>query len=198
MQQFNQTLFLWLAAPTQPDHFMLALARFFGVYAILAVPLTLAAGWLRGSENSRKVWLEAFVAMLAGLLINQFIAMVWPQPRPFMLGLGHNLINHAANASFPSDHLTGLWAFSFSLLLHRGQRMAAIALILLGLPMAWARIYLGVHFPLDMLGAALVAGLSAWLALTGARVYMQPLYQLTISIHRVLFGALIKRGWLTN
>ena len=162
------------------------------------MPLALAAGWLRGSEDSRKVWLEAFVAILAGLLINQFIALVWPHPRPFMLGLGHNFINHAANSSFPSDHLTGLWAFSFSLLLHRGQRMTAIALILLGLPMAWARIYLGVHFPLDMLGAALVAGLSASLALIGARFYIQPIYQLTISIHRIIFGSLIKRGWLKN
>ena len=134
--------------------------------------------------------------MLAGLLINQFIALLWPHPRPFMLGLGHNLIAHAVNSSFPSDHLTGLWAFSFSLLMHRSQRMTAVALALLGLPMAWARIYLGVHFPLDMLGAALVAGFSAWLAFRGARLYLAPLYSLAMAIHRALFGALIKRGWV--
>ena len=86
--------------------------------------------------------------------------------------------------------------FVVPLLLHRSQRMTAVALALLGLPMAWARIYLGVHFPLDMLGAALVAGFSAWLALIGARLYMEPLYRLAIAIHRTLFGALIKRGWV--
>lgn len=177
---------------------MLALAKFFGEYAIFVVPLLLATGWLRGSEHSRKVWLEASASMLAGLLINQFIALVWPHPRPFMLGLGHNLISHAANSSFPSDHLTGLWAFSFSLLMHRSQRMTAITLILLGLPMAWARIYLGVHFPLDMLGAALVAGLSASLALLGARLYMEPVYRLVIAIHCSLFGKLIEWGWVTK
>ena len=196
MEHLNHTLFLWLNAPAYPGLLMLTLAKFFGEYAIFVVPLLLAAGWLRGNEHSRKIWLEASVSMLAGLLINQFIALLWPHPRPFMLGLGHNLIAHAANSSFPSDHLTGLWAFSFSLLMHRSQRMTAVALILLGLPMAWARIYLGVHFPLDMLGAALVAGFSAWLALVGTRLYMAPLYRLTIAIHRALFGALIKRGWV--
>ena len=78
----------------------------------------------------------------------------------------------------------------------RSQRMTAVALTLLGLPMAWARIYLGVHFPLDMLGAALVAGFSAWLACRGIRLYLPPLYRLAIAIHRALFGALIKRGWV--
>ena len=198
MEHLNHTLFLWLAAPAHPSLLMLALAKFFGEYAVLAVPLLLATGWLRGNEHSRKVWLQASVAMLAGLLINQFIALLWPHPRPFMLGLGHNLIAHAANSSFPSDHLTGLWAFSFSLLMHRSQRMTAVALTLLGLPMAWARIYLGVHFPLDMLGAALVAGFSAWLACHGSRLYMPPLYRLAIVIHGVLFGALIKRGWVSK
>ncbi len=196
MENLNHTLFLWLAAPAHPGLLMLALARFFGEDAIFVVPLLAATGWLRGSEHSRKVLLEASVAMLAGLLINQFIALLWPHPRPFMMGLGHNLIAHAANSSFPSDHLTGLWAYSLSLLMHRSQRMTAVALILLGLPMAWARIYLGVHFPLDMLGAALVAGFSAWLAFHGKRLYLLPLYSFAIPIHRALFGALIKRGWV--
>ena len=198
MEHLNHTLFLGLAAPAHPGLLMLALTKFFGEYAIFVVPLLLATGWLRGNEHSRKVWLEASVSMLVGLLINQFIALLWPHPRPFMLGLGHNLIAHAANSSFPSDHLTGLWAFSFSLLMHRSQRMTAVALILLGLPMAWARIYLGVHFPLDMLGATLMAGFSAWLALTEARLYMAPLYRLAVVIHGVLFGALIKRGWVSK
>ncbi len=201
MEHLNQTLFLWLTAPVQPGWLMLAAAKFFGVYAVDIVPLLLVTGWLRGDEPSRKVWLQAGMAMLLGLGINQLIGFVWPHPRPFMLGLGHNLITHAPNASFPSDHLTGLWAFAFSLLIQsqqRSQRMTAVALALLGLPMAWARIYLGVHFPLDMLGAVLVAGFSAWLALAGARLYLQSLYRLAVSVYRALFSALIKRGWIRH
>lgn len=35
-----------------------------------------------------------------------------------MIGLGHTLITHAADSSFPSDHLTLLWAVAFSFLMH--------------------------------------------------------------------------------
>lgn len=107
-----------------------------------------------------------------------------------MIGLGHTLIPHAADSSFPSDHLTLWWAVAFSLLLQREQRRTASVMALLGLPMAWARIYLGVHFPLDMLGAIAVAALSARLTLREARWFLEPSYWLASSIHRRLFGSL--------
>lgn len=113
-----------------------------------------------------------------------------------MIGLGHTLIPHAADSSFPSDHLTLLWAVAFSFLMHSSSRVAGLALALLGLPVAWARIYLGVHFPLDMVGAAMVGGLSAWLAFREVRMYLPAAYLLTLSVHRSLFRKLIQIGWV--
>jgi len=196
MKDLNHALFLWLNAPEHPTTLLLAIATFFAEYAIWALPVIIGFGWLRGSEHTRKVLLEATASGLAGLLINQIIGLVWQHTRPFMIGLGHTLIPHAADSSFPSDHLTLLWAFAFSFLMHRSPRMAGLALALLGLPVAWARIYLGVHFPLDMVGAALVAGLSAWLAFREMRVYLPATYSLALSVHRVLFGKLIQIGWV--
>ncbi|MEO8013939.1 MAG: hypothetical protein ABI642_07325 [Polaromonas sp.] len=74
--------------------------------------------------------------------------------------------------------------------------MTATALSLPGLPMAWVRIYLGVHFALEMPGAAFVAGLTAWLAFRGRSLCWMPLYSLVIAIHGALFGALIRLGWV--
>ena len=71
-----------------------------------------------------------------------------------------------------------------------------MALASLGIPIAWARIYLGVHFPFDMLGAVAVAALSAWLSLREARWYLKPSYRLANSIHHRIFGRLIARGWV--
>jgi undecaprenyl-diphosphatase len=195
MEDLNHALFLWLNAPEHPSTLLLAIATFFAEYAIWALPAIIGFGWLRGSEHTRKVLLEATASGLAGLLINQIIGLVWQHPRPFMIGLGHTLIPHVADSSFPSDHLTLLWAVAFSFLMHRSPRMAGLALAL-GLPVAWARIYLGVHFPLDMVGAALVAGLSAWLAFREMRVYLPATYSLALSVHRVLFGKLIQIGWV--
>ena len=196
MEHFNHALFLWLNAPEHPSTLLLAIATFFAEYAIWALPAIIGFGWLRGSEHTRKVLLEATASGLAGLLINQIIGLAWQHPRPFMIGLGHTLIPHAADSSFPSDHLTLLWAVAFSFLMHRSPRLAGITLALLGLPVAWARIYLGVHFPLDMVGAALVAVLSAWLAFREVRIYLPATYSLAINVHRVLFGKLIQIGWV--
>jgi len=85
--------------------------------------------------------------------------MVWQHPRPFMIGLGHTLIPHAADSSFPSDHATVLFAVSLTLLLGRAT-VPGLAVLLAGFCVAWARIFLGVHFPLDMIGAAAVAGIA--------------------------------------
>lgn len=196
MEDLNHALFLWLNAPGHPSTLLLVIPTFFAEYAIWALPVIIGFGWLRGNEHTRKVLLEATASGLAGLLINQIIGLVWQHPRPFMIGLGHTLIPHAADSSFPSDHLTLLWAVAFSFLMHRSPRLVGMALALLGLPVAWARIYLGVHFPLDMVGAALVAWLSAWLAFREMRVYLPATYRLALSVHRVIFGKLIQIGWV--
>ena len=196
MQELNQTLFLLLNAPLHPSAAAVLVARFFAEVAIGVVPLALVAGWLRGGNATRKLMLEAAAAGLVGLLFAQVIGLVWPHPRPFMVGIGRTLIPHAADSSFPSDHLTLLWSVAFSLLMHPSLRWTGAVLGLLGIPMAWARIYLGVHFPPDMAGAAIVAGLSAWLCARQPRWFAGPIFHDANVAYRRLFSPLIRRGWL--
>ncbi|TDK62779.1 undecaprenyl-diphosphatase [Sapientia aquatica] len=196
MESINHTLFLWLNAPEHPSVLALTLATFFAEQLIWVVPLLIGIGWLRGSEGNRKAMLVATASGLLGLLINQAIGLAWMHPRPFMTGLGHTLIPHVADSSFPSDHLTLWWAVAFSLLLQRQPRRISIGLALLGAPIAWARIYLGVHFPFDMFGAISVALLSAWLTLRAAHWYLGLSFRLATAIHHRLFGNLIRLGWV--
>lgn len=188
MKELNESLFLLINASEHPNAALLMLAKLFAEYAIWLVPAVLIAGWLRGNERTRLIMLEAAASGLAGLLINQVIALFWQHERPFMLGLGHTYLAHRADSSFPSDHLTLLWAVSFSFLMHRRPRLAGLALTLLGLPVAWARIYLGVHFPLDMVGAALVAILSAWLVFREQSWVARPLYKLAMRAQRLVYA----------
>lgn len=189
MHKINETLFLSLHASEYPSAFLMMIAKFFADYALWIVPLVLIVGWMRGNERMRRILLEAAASGLAGLLINQVIALVWQHPVPFLIEFGHTFLAVAANSSFPSDHLTLLWAISFSLLMHSRPRMAGVALSLLGLPVAWARIELGVHFPLDIAGAALVACLSVWLVFREQRWVVEPVYRSVALIYeRVLRG----------
>ncbi|WHZ11719.1 MAG: Undecaprenyl-diphosphatase BcrC, conveys bacitracin resistance [Burkholderiaceae bacterium] len=195
LEELNRSLFLLINGPADPSAGMLVFAKLCAALLVLAVPLYLIVGWLRGSEAQRRRLLEAALALGLGLLIAWVIGALWPRPRPFMVPIGHLLMAHAPNASFPSDHLTGIWSVAFSLLLQRGARGAGVWLALLGLPVAWARIYLGIHFPIDMAGAALIALVSAGVLRIGARAIVTPLFPWANTVYRRLFAPLIRRGW---
>lgn len=196
MEQLNQALFLLINAPSHPDPVMLTIAKICSEQLIWLVPLAVLVGWLSGAEKTRKFMLQATAAAIFGMLINGIIGMVWQHPRPFVLGLGHNFVAHAADSSFPSDHLTLLLSVAFSFLLHQRLRVIGLMLTLMGLPVAWARIYVGVHFPLDMLGAVIVAALSAGLGVATAKWYLAPVFCCASAIHRRLFAPFIRRGWM--
>lgn len=196
MEHLNQSLFLLLNAAPDASISVVGTARFLADRLIWILPAGLILGWLRGSYVTRQILIAATVSGLVGLLINQLISLVWYHPRPFEAGIGQTLIPHVQDSSFPSDHLTLIWAVAFSLLLHEQPRPAGWALALLGMPVAWARIYLGVHFPLDIFGAALVALSSAWLILRQEHRLIVPLMRLLLPAYRTIFAGLIRRGWM--
>jgi undecaprenyl-diphosphatase len=196
MEALNHTLFLWLNAPAHPGALALAAAHFLAVWLIWAAPLGIGLSWLRGSAGTRRVLLRATLAALLGLLASAVIGAIWPHPRPFAIGLGHVFLAHAPDASFPSDHLTLWWAVAFSLCLRPGPRRVGVTLAPAGLAIAWARIYLGVHTPFDMLGAAAVAAGSAWLAQRAAPIYLELAYRCALRVHRTLLAPWIARGWV--
>lgn len=198
MEALNKTLFLLINASAQPDPIIVALAILFAEYAVWLAPATLVFKWLHGDDTMRQRLIEASASALVALLAAQIIGVIWPHPRPFMIGIGHTLIVHAADSSFPSDHLTFFWAVAFSFLMHPEPRRAGWMLTLIGLPMAWARIYLGVHFPFDMAGAALVAGASAWLCACTGRWFAAPVVRAAMLAYRPLFAPLIRRGWVSR
>ena len=171
-------------------------AKILADYAILVVPLLLLLGWVKGTIASRKLMLEATASALLGLFIAQLIGLVWQHPRHFMIGMGQTLIAHAADSSFPSDHLTVLWAVASTFLPRRRLRVAGLSLAVFGLPIAWARIYLGVHFPFDMLGAAIVGAIGAWVCFLARGWHVAPALSLFTAIYSFVFANLIRRGWV--
>ncbi len=196
MDYWNQTLFLLLNAAPDASGLVIEIARMLASGLIWIVPLGMILGWLRGSTATRHALVAATVSGLAALLINQLIGLLWYHPRPLEAGIGRVLIFHVRDSSFPSDHLTLIWAVAFSLLLHERLRAAGWTLVLFGVPVAWARIYLGVHFPLDMLGAALVALGSARLVLGKEYYFVAPVMRTVRRPYRWIFSGLIKRGWV--
>ncbi len=94
-------------------------------------------------------------AHVAGLLL--------PEVRPFVLLGQPALFPHAADASFPSDHVSGGMAMLAARVGDRTRALTALIVVLVGL----ARVVAGVHWPDDIVGAAILGLAVAWLVAAG-------------------------------
>ncbi|PCH68719.1 MAG: undecaprenyl-diphosphatase [Rhodobacteraceae bacterium] len=162
MQNLNQFLFYWINAPADPSGAAVLLARVFAEWLIYAIAIAMVWGWIRGSAGTRLCLIDAGVGATAALAINFAIAAIWYHPRPFELGIGTQILPHAVDASFPSDHATVLFAVAFSLMISGARQPWPGLALLAAVGAAWSRVYLGVHWPLDMVGSFVVALVSVW------------------------------------
>jgi undecaprenyl-diphosphatase len=78
-------------------------------------------------------------------------------PRPFIAGLSPAYIEHGARGSLPSTHATVMFTVALILCMRPALRIVGLAILLIGFVTGWARIYVGVHFPLDILGGFVLA-----------------------------------------
>lgn len=134
------------------------------VFIALLAGLFLARGrW--ESRNARHGVIAAGLAAALGLAVAHGITMVWDRPRPFEAHSGvHLFVTGSGDPSFPSDHATAAFAIAVSLLL-RSRRVGLLALAM-AVVLAMARVAVGVHYPLDVIGGALVgtaAALALWI-----------------------------------
>lgn len=162
MENLNQLLFMLINASYHPSPVVLAIAMFAAQWLIYALPVLLVWMWTMGGRAERKAAVSATVAVGVALLVGQIITIAWPHPRPFMIGLGHTLMAHQPEASFPSDHATVFFTLALGLLI-AGMRKVGVTLLLAGALVGWSRVFLGVHFPFDIAGALIVAGPCAWI-----------------------------------
>jgi undecaprenyl-diphosphatase len=123
---------------------------------LLAVPLILL--WFTGSGETRTAYrqgaLRAVIAAVLALLTNQVIGLVYFRPRPFVAHTVHLLVSSARDSSFPSDHATGSWALAWSV--RHPPRLISMPMTVLAVLITIARVYVGAHYPSDVIGGALI------------------------------------------
>jgi undecaprenyl-diphosphatase len=115
----------------------------------------------RGAGRLRRAAVAGGLGAGLALLCAQLISRVVDRPRPFVADPSgvHLFAAHAADAGFPSDHATAAFAIATALLL-RDRRWGG-AVLALATVLAAGRVFLGVHYPTDVLaGAALGAAAS--------------------------------------
>lgn len=153
----NLHLFELINAPPGLGPVGVVLATALAQWAIYLVPLAMAMVWMRGGHAARRELLQMLLATLIALGIAQIVTHAWPQPRPFALHLGTQYLDHGNDPGLPSGHVTVVWSLALSALTTRRFAVWTFPLLTLGLLVGWSRVYLGVHFPYDILAALPVA-----------------------------------------
>ena len=195
LSELNLSLFSWINASPEASNTSIHFAIFIANDLLYCMILLFAWFWLRGNYDTKKQILKAFLFTSIAILISQCISHVYYHPRPFVMEVGRTLIYHAPNGSFPSDHMLIFSSIAFSYLFS-AQRKLGIFLLVMAWLVAWSRVYLGVHFPLDMLGAFLLAFALNFFGLKLWNLYKEKIMQWALTIHFYLFKPLIQKGYI--
>jgi undecaprenyl-diphosphatase len=198
-EQLNLYLFSSLNANAGLAGWRLSGALFAAERLILLVPFLLLVLWISGNSEQRQSAVRAALAIVGALAVNGLVGLLWFHPRPFMAGIGHTFMHHAPDSSFPSDHATIMFTAGLALAFSRAENARRLGTLLIPIAAvtAWSRVYLGVHYPMDMIGAVLVALCMTLLFSTRAATTLcAALVPLMESIYRRVLATPIARGWL--
>ena len=135
------------------------------VYVIIG--LVVLSWFVRGGsrEETRLGVYTAILATVVALVIAKLIQHYYIHPRPFVAHHVTLLVDHAADASFPSEHSTGSFALAAGLGLYRARW--GVLLFALAILMSFARVFVGIHWPADVaMGAVIgiVVAIALWFA----------------------------------
>jgi undecaprenyl-diphosphatase len=156
---------IYKAIDAQGPAFLHSVFKFFAtdlvVIIVAAVALLFLIPWRTNLVGRRRAAVAATAAAAIALLIAQPIANAIDRARPFVAhpAQSHLLISRSTDPSFPSDHATGAFAIAVAIWLY--DRTFGAVFLILAVLVSFARVYVGTHYPGDVLGGAVLGALVA-------------------------------------
>ncbi|BGI50851.1 MAG: undecaprenyl-diphosphate phosphatase [Arsenophonus endosymbiont of Ceratovacuna japonica] len=198
LNNINLILFNFINSISITSTNMLILVTFISKRLIFIFPLiTISNCFWGGMKNLlfKKIFIcKTIIAIILSLFISFFIGITFPRDRPFVLMCQHFFI-HAMTPSFPSNHATIAFTFAFSFLFWL-KKWIGILLFIPAFLISWARIFLRIHWPLDIIGALLVSIVSCIFSQIIWNIIGYKLIPYIIKYYQILFSFLIKKGWI--
>ncbi|MDM0107066.1 phosphatase PAP2 family protein [Variovorax sp. J22R24] len=156
MQELNISLFQWLAAGHMPQPQLLWIASVIAEGASWACVAIM--GWVAWRRPPQRAYaMGTLVAAAVAALTAHALADAINLPRPFALGLSPAHIVHGARGSLPSAHASVMLTVALIFCMRSTLRGAGFAMLAIAVLTGWARVYVGVHFPFDIVAGLLLA-----------------------------------------
>jgi undecaprenyl-diphosphatase len=135
------------------DHFMILVSnKVRYVYFLILILM-----WFK--KPYRQITNNAVISAFITLILNIFLKLCISKPRPFLKSRVGILIPSKMDSSFPSKHTLLVFAVSTSILLYNrvlGSIMCGLA-VMTGI----SRIWVGHHYPSDIIGSALLGSITS-------------------------------------
>ncbi|MFH2136125.1 MAG: phosphatase PAP2 family protein [Patescibacteria group bacterium] len=132
-------------------------------YLIFIMAFVIVA-WTIFNKNNRRadaaIILEIILAAFFSYLVKIIINLFYFRPRPFSAHDVNLLIGKIFDGSFPSAHTFLSFAMAFGIYFYN-KKLGTVLLILAAF-VSFSRIYVGVHYPLDILGGVTLAWISVY------------------------------------
>ncbi|MBE2900561.1 phosphatase PAP2 family protein [Methanothermobacter thermautotrophicus] len=140
--------------------FLMPVLTFGGTQAFWVILCLLL--YLLGGEDEREAAFIALTALVMGFFMSEFLKMVIARPRPYEVIWWVRHTTVAGGYSMPSGHTVAAFAGFTSLYFKFGRPWLFLILAsLVGI----SRIYLGLHYPTDVLAGAFIGVICAFMAL---------------------------------
>jgi membrane-associated phospholipid phosphatase len=180
----DTVLFRWVNNLAKHTTWAHAIVKAFAVYGIAVFVVLLLTAWWRARSSEDPAtsvvavaW--AAIAPLIGFVAVQVIGSIVDRSRPYdAITNVLVLVDRTKDSSFPSDHATaagavaaGLWLVGRQLGSHRQARIAIGAAMVL----AFSRVYVGAHYPGDVLAGLALGTLVAVAGAPLAQVVLHPI-----------------------
>ena len=128
-------------------------------FVSFGVPLAMLIWGERGTSKKKSRLSFLYVGLSIGVagLVSYLIKKTTSIPRPYEIDARITQWSVGGGYSFPSGHTTEAFASAIAIIfLYRDPRLG-IPMLLWATTVAFSRIYLGVHYPFDILGGIMIA-----------------------------------------
>jgi undecaprenyl-diphosphatase len=131
----------------------------------IAAPVSyLITGAITGDKNLKKTALYITESIAISQVISFSTKAIVNRERPAIKDPTFTAITKANNASFPSGHAAAAFALATSLTIINPKWYVVVPSYTWAGLVGYSRLYLGVHYPSDVLAGSVVGSGSAWLS----------------------------------
>ncbi len=153
------------------------------IYILVFVVLLWSVNFL-SAEDFKLLIKLLLTALFFNILTSWFLATIWSHGRPVTeLAEVKELIKPCQSwKGFPSDHTSISFILAIMLALVGASLYGIIILLMLAILVALARVYVGVHYPRDIVGGIVFALFFSFFSFWLLEKIVQPLYNYLLNL----------------